>query len=343
MKSRHIYLSMLLSIFFLASCEKEIVFNGQITEPMVVVNSYITPDSVVSANITMSRFFLKDSTSFKEISNAEVSLLVNGTFKEKMSYTGNGNYLGTYKPAIGETVKLSVKVPSKNEVTAEALVLPKPDILSLDTTNLNTGQQYIISYNYTPGGPNPTANDTIATVTGIQIKYTLKFKDNSGIRDFYRLIVLTKEYYKNIDPFSGDTTVSVIDNYTFTFNDIVSGNNVNSDPLTIAGNGSNNLYNVFTDDLFNGKTYALTFETNEDVYRYNPKYQYGQLSPVKKTVYIYLQNISRDYYLYLKSRPVALAGSDFFSEAVQIHNNITGGIGIFGSYTTSKVFVLELK
>jgi len=40
---------------------------------------------------------------------------------------------------------------------------------------------------------------------------------------------------------------------------------------------------------------------------------------------------------------VATAGTDFFSEAVQIHTNIAGGIGILGSYTSGNVIKIELK
>lgn len=343
MKSIKIVVSILAGLFFLASCEKEIIFNGEITDPMVVVNSYITPDSVISANITLSRFFLNDSTSFREISNADVSVMVNGVFKEKMNYINNGQYKGTYKPLIGQTIKLIVKVPNKKEVTCEALIEPKPDIMSLDTTDLWTGTRYIIQYNYTGGVPNATGNDTMGVVSGHLIKYTLNFKDNPDVRNYYRLVVLTKEYYSIVNKMTNDTIIDIRDNYSFAFNDVVSRNGANSDPLSIVGGASNNMYNVFQDDLFNGKTYSLTFETNEDVYRYAPKYQYGQEFPFKKKVIVYLQSITRDYYLYLKSRPVALNGTDFFSEAVQIHNNITGGIGILGSYTLGDVYTLELK
>jgi len=72
MKSIKKYATILLGIFLFVSCEKDIVFKGDITDPLVVVNSYITPDSIISAHVSESRFFLNDTTSFKEISNAEL-------------------------------------------------------------------------------------------------------------------------------------------------------------------------------------------------------------------------------------------------------------------------------
>jgi len=345
MKSIKIFATIILCLFCLVSCQKDIVFNGDTTEPLVVVNSYITPDSVISAHISESRFFLNDTTTFKEINNANVSVWVNGTFKEKMTYSENGIYLGIFKPSIGEIIKLIVKVPSKMDVSSEAIINPKPDIISLDTTDIWTDERYLINYSSynTVGGPTVMTNDTIAIVNGHQINYKLKFKDNGSENNYYRLVVITKETYVTIDKMTKDTITEIRNNYNFNFTDVVSGNNTGNDPLSIVGNSANNLYNVFSDELFNGKTYSLSFVTNEDVYTYKPEYLYGQETPVKQTVNIYLQSISKDYYLYLKSRPVASAGTDFFSEAVQIHNNIVGGIGILGSYTSGDVIKIELK
>ena len=345
MKSIKIYLSILLSIFFLASCEKDIVFNGEITAPQVVVNSFITPDSIVSAHISESRFFLKDSVMFKNVLNANVAVWVNGVYKETMIHVQNGTYKGTYKPAVGETIKLMVKVPSKNDASCEAKIESQPVVLSIDTTDIWTGQRYEIqNEGYSSnGGPTIYTYDTIATVTGHQINYILKFKDDANLRNYYRLVVQTKGHYLSIDTLTNDTTTSIQDSYFFYFTDVVSGNNSNNDPVSsLIGNPSYNEYNVFSDDLFNGKTYSLTFTTNEDVYKYKTSYTYGRTAPSKKEISVYLQSISRDYYFYLKSRPAASSGSGFFSEAVQIQNNIVGGIGILGSYTSSNVVKIEL-
>jgi len=345
MKSIKIYLSILFGIFFLASCEKEIEFKGEITEPLIVVNCFITPDSVMTAHVSESRFFLVDNVTFRNVKNADVSVWVNGVFKEKMSFVENGIYKGTYAPVIGDSIKLVVKVPTMKDVSCEELISPQPEIISIDTTDLWTGQTYNIQYGSqtTNGGQTTYTNDTIATVTGHQIDYTLKFKDNGNEKNFYRLVVMTKEHYFTIDTTTSDTTTVIRDNYYFSFTDVVSGNNANNDPLSMGDFSANNEYNVFSDELFNGKTYSLTFTTNEDVYNYKADYPYGREMPGKKVVNIYLQNISKSYYLYLKSRPAALNGNGFFSEPVQIHNNITGGIGILGSYTPSNVKTIELK
>ena len=62
---------------------------------------------------------------------------------------------------------------------------------------------------------------------------------------------------------------------------------------------------------------------------------------IKRDYIITLQQISKDLYLYLKTRS-ASGGDDFLSEPVQVHNNIIGGLGVLGSYA-SVVKVIEIK
>jgi len=71
------YISLLFFSVLFVSCERDIEFNGEITSPLVAVNSFVTPDSTVSAYISLSRFFLQDSIDFQSIKNEGVNLVVN--------------------------------------------------------------------------------------------------------------------------------------------------------------------------------------------------------------------------------------------------------------------------
>jgi hypothetical protein len=329
MKRARIIFGILIATFILASCEKEITFNGEISKPLIVVNSYITTDSVISAHISESKFFLSDGYTYNDIDNATVALTVNGVFKENLKLEKIGIYRGTYKPVEGDLIRLVVKAPTKNDVSCEAKMDAKPEIiLPIDTSSVTTDTRVDYGYYYFSGSP--TVGDTLAIITSKKINYTLKFKDNGDVKNYYRLVVLTKEFYSD----AKITKDSVLYNYYFSFDDIVSGNNSNNDPMAFSGS-SYNLYNVFSDELFNGKDYPLTFSTNVDVYHYMPNYKHGVRLNSRIEVNIFLQSISRDYYLYLKSRQAASDGNGLFSEPVQIHNNIEGGIGILGSYTSN--------
>jgi hypothetical protein len=128
------------------------------------------------------------------------------------------------------------------------------------------------------------------------------------------------------------TASQVLTDYTFSFDDIVSGN-TNRDSIGPPNSLSTNKFNVFSDDLFNGKQYALKFSVPYNKEVYLP----GKIPlSTKKELYIDLQGISREYYLYLQTRSNA-KNSNFFAEPVQVYTNITGGIGILGSYTTNLI------
>ena len=109
-----------------------------------------------------------------------------------------------------------------------------------------------------------------------------------------------------------------------------------------------NRYHVFTDALFDGNEYTLklrvaTSYNNDDDADTNEGDNYN-IEPAYMELCVDLQHITKDYYLYLKSRASAWGNGDFggmFSEPIQIYNNIQGGIGILGSYT-SIIYILPL-
>ena len=139
MKLIRIYFIILIIGFITTSCQKDIQFNGQVTVPMVVVNSFITPDSVITAQISESQFFLSNQLTFNLIDNASIYLFVNGVKKETMTNTKNGNYVATYHPIIGDSIRYLVQTPGKNDVSCATNIEPKAEVLALDTSSTSTG------------------------------------------------------------------------------------------------------------------------------------------------------------------------------------------------------------
>ncbi len=307
-------------IYFLTSCQKVIEFNGPVTDPIVVVNSLVTPNAVVKVVLSKSRFFLSNDTAFTMIDTATVSLYVNGVMKETLNHTSNGTFLSIYKPVVGDSIGLLVQVPGKNTIQCSTSILPQVPVVSIDTATVLTGlNNPLINVSVPSNGGLPVI-DTIGTTIGRKMKLILKFNDDTNKQNFYRLVVYIKTY----------TSIKVTNNYTFSFDDIVSGNTSN-DTIGPPTSLASNKFNVFNDDLFNGKQYALKFSVDDN----KDSYLSGK-SPlvVKKELYIDLQSISRNYYLYLQTRSNARNNS-FFSEPVQVYTNIDGGIGILGSYTSN--------
>jgi hypothetical protein len=285
---------------------------------MVVVNSFVTPDLVVSAQVSLSTFFLSNQDTFTMIDNAKVNLLVNGVIKESLKLTSDGLYVGTYHPVIGDSIRLQVQTPGKNEVDCGTRVLPQTTVLSVDTSRVFTG----ITTPLTSVNTTTKTIDTTGYAIGRTLKFVLHFSDNPSIQNYYRLVVITKTFN------SKGYSVS----YSFSFDDIVSGNtpeNSVGPPTSL----TSNKFNVFSDDLFNGKQYPLTFSIADNVNVYYP----GKAKKAaKREVDINLQSISKSYYLYLLTR-ASIKTNTFFAEPVQVFSNVDGGIGILGSYTSNVV------
>jgi hypothetical protein len=335
------------------SCERDIEFKGEITNPLVVVNSFIAPDSVVSANISLSRFFLKDSTEFRSVNNAEVSLWVNGVLKEKLASSNNGIYKGIYKPTITDQIKLTVSVPQMPQVSASSSLPKAAIILLVDTQKVSTSKNYITGVRIRTDG-SLGYHDTVQIIKNYKVNYKLTFIDVAEKTNYYRLTVGYVNY-TGIWNYNTNKMDTVIDGRlpqysAFDFTDLVSGNT--KDPLADTGtspvgallSNASNVYNIFSDEVFNGKTYSLKFSTNQRIDHYfsieSLKYSTGDI--LKNKVYISLQSLSKDYYLYLKTR-AASSASNFFSEPVKVHSNINGGIGILGSYSSSNVVEFEIN
>lgn len=327
-----IFFSILVVIFILISCERDVEFNGEVVNPLITVNSFVTPDSIVIAHISMSRFFLKDSITYREINNAEVNLWINGVFKEKLNFDSLGTYSSYFKPTISDQIKLTVDVPQMKQVCATSCFSQAPIVLSVDTQKVLINKE-ILRY---PSG------EIQVVKNHYKVNYKLKFEDNGNQQNYYRLIlgIVSFKGVWNKNSNIVDTIANQINFSDFDFADVVSGNL--TDPLADEGtspvgmllSNAKNRYHVFSDDIFNGKTYSLQFSTN--ITKYIKDIDYGSLENVKHEVYISLQSISQDYYLYLKTRSASYA-ANYFSEPIKVHNNIEGGIGILGSYTNSNI------
>jgi hypothetical protein len=327
MKTLHPILFVLLCISIFTSCEKEIIFDGESTEPQIVLNSFISPDSIIKARVSESQFFLNNDYLFKSVENAEVSVYFNGELKETMQYSANGQYISIAKPAVGDIIKLVVKVPEREVVSSETTIYPKANIIKLDSIITWTGAKPIIEQvNSVENGVSKTDMLVVGKYRFRTIRYILTFEDAKSSQNYYRLVV------GKTSTIAGKKNV----NYDYTLDDIVSGNTKDLLPGIPAINESKNEYHVFTDELINGKQYPLSFSIADTAYIYLPEYQ----RPLpKKSVDIDLQCISNSFYLYLKTISDQKNSNQLFSEPIQIFNNINGGIGLVGSYTSNVIKV----
>ena len=304
-------ISFTLGLLVFVSCEKEIEFNGEISSPMIVVNSYVSPDSAIYAHLTKSKFFLSSKEGFEYIDNADVSVFVNRIFREKLNFTANGLYTGNLKPLIGDTIQLIVEVEGYEQVESTTIVQSRANVLSVDTTLV----KYTDTYN-----------------SGEVIYFNLKIKDQADEKNYYRLTAKIRNEILIEDSLFVDEYFT---NFALEGFDSQSGSIID-----LFENSMNTKdHHLITDDLFNGK--ELVFKISTGFYRRvvpeqdEPK----DIATNDNNEYIILnlQTISKDMYLYLKSKESAeQVLNNFFTEPVQIYNNINNGIGIFGSYANNE-------
>ena len=311
-----------LSLLLFVSCEKDIEFNGEISEPMIVLNSYISPDSTIYAHLTKSKFFLSNMQGFDLVNNAEVSVYVNRTFREKLNFTKDGMYRGSFKPIAGDTVRLLVKVTGHDDVESTAIVQPRSNILA---TEVKMVEKY--RDEYTIDG------EVSAYYLSGNCEFNFKIRDNANEQNYYRLVAKKR----NQSVYNNDT---ITYEYYISFS-LEGFDSQSGDLIGLFDDGENrNIQHLITDEMFNGKEFVLKFATDYAYLEVVPGYEeyyYYKNSGATESVIINLQAITKDMYLYLKSKESAegiLAG--FFTEPVQIYNNITNGIGIFGAYTNNE-------
>jgi len=333
MKAFHIIIIIALSVLSF-SCTNDIEFNGEQQKPMLVLNSFVTPDSVVKVLLTRSKFFLDDDSKFDTITNAEVKLFVNGIFVEKLNPGANGYYTGTYFPKENDILKFVANSPQLAEINATTNVVPKQAIIGIDTASTLLEVYPIIQYSSYNGGTTIIDTTGYNYSTGLDLR--IRFKDEPNVKNYYRLVLKGRSYYED-----GKIVENTIN---LTSEDLV----FESDNKDILGVSSwYYLYNEFNDRLFDGKTYELKtrayFNKTMLINKPNTSKPTGveTITITRQELIVVLQSISESYYYYLKTIAANQGGEDFFTEPVQIYSNIQNGLGIFGSYTSSsKVFEL---
>jgi len=301
MKTLYIFIILIAAI--LTSCETTIDFNGKDTNPILVVNSIISPDSAIKVHVSESRFFLEDDSKFVNLNNATVKLLINNVEYEQLKPVQNGYYLGTYVPKPGDKLKIIAYSSKYEEVSATTEIIPANPVLSVDTSTVILEKTALLSYNY-----NQTTPDTIGFTINNQFKINVNFNDPANVQNFYKITLKMKVWLSD-----GTTQIG---KYYFNSDDVVFGSTSES--------GIN-----FYSYLYFNNTPSKSGNLFEP------------LTITKNELIVELQSISKSYYLYLKTRDASNTFVDFFSEPIQIFSNIQGGIGIFGSYN-SALFKFEV-
>jgi len=320
-----IYQIIIFSITINSGCINEMKFSEDQQLGEIVVNCLLSPDSLVKANVTNSRFFLKPDSSFSVVRGLSIEMKVNKNFKENLKLKGS-NYVSTYRTASGDKITLIIKDPANGKLlTAETVVPKKAIIMEIDSLLEYTSSSF-------------TTHDTILStgikridtlglaMNGIQ-NFTIHFDDAPDTVNFYRISAILRHTFvdnkraeKKLILYPNDLAIERIDGA-----DIFDAN-------------SNRNFNIISDKLFDGKSYELKIYSKMIYFKATPdkiKYPSPNLPqiPVKSEIIFDLQAISDDFFNYLKTVKYNNTDLQYFSEPVQIYSNINNGTGILGGVT----------
>jgi len=337
MKNKTTYL--LIAIFSQMACTQFIDLSDKTIEPIIVLNSILTPDSSIKVELYRNTSIYEVDK--KIIRDAEVTLYENGLVLDKLNLKysviedpyfddieGGEQFDTTFyytsAKAIarqGCTYKITASAPGFEMVTAQTAIPQQAVITGIDTASI---------YSLAPGYENLTLN------------LLLNFDDAPEIDNYYRVIMCLKRGRLKTDSINGEAVeyINVSDWGSTPFKSKSPAlTSQNEDANSSLIGAPKNKYKVFNDELFNGKRYQLDLTKEFGIMSSNierePEYQIKDGEFFHFT--IYLHSITADTYFYLKSFEMQQFYNDIpFIEPVIVYSNIENGAGVFGSYSLSK-------
>ena len=310
----------------LASCEKEIEFKGEQTDPKLVVNCVCTVGEPVVAQLSKSYFFLDPDGNTEAPDATKVQLYVNDNyvgemirFEDSLWGKAGGDVLRSpqiklfrndYCPKTGDRIKITASAPGFDAVEACTSPMPEPAGCVISDFVL-TGEPTFESW-YDDDGCQSFHYIYKADVM-------LDVSDpNPGRTDYFVLNVAVE--------WQGEHQWNA--NVWAEYNDPVFGNG----GLVLGELSENsNRNNSFTDLLFDGKTYKVKVPVKLNLYGYSAP---DSVSPVLS---MRVEHLTKEYYNYLTT--VSLQGDEVmgaFAEPVHVFSNVQDGYGIVGGTNVSK-------
>lgn len=327
----------------LTSCEKEIEFKGEQTDPKLVVNCLAEAGQPVKAYISKSYFFLDTDENTQVPDDVVATLYVNDNLIGAMTphtdtiwhswydYDEEGNPYHSYRlatvfsneycPQEGDVVRITASANGYDDVEGTSSALPKPiDCqMSVEVTRWYGG--YTQHYNHQTG---QYEEDSVYSISGyMDLTFTIS-DPNPGQTDYFRFHL------------NGDNGISIGDNrwsVYFDYDDPIFGTSLENDfvdfsDLDLRPEG------VFTDVLFDGKEYQIKIKDlhfNMDLAAdYNPDFY---------RVPFNVEHLTKEYYNYLNTCNQGEVGFQIWAEPIQTFSNVKGGYGIVAGHTVETLWL----
>lgn len=307
------------------SCLKEVDLEHLRPDPKLVLNSVASEGEPLKASLSRTWFYT-DNYPNVTIEDARLNLYVNDRLigemnwkVEESEYYSTANYVSSYIPVTGDKIRIEAEKEGFRGVMAEDVILEKPALKKLVAESFREDNPYYSTekriYKVT-FSDDPRSNDCYLISFSIG-RPTYDHEYNQG-----SVPTFTGEYYWSQEYI--DFTSDPVFSDKISILDRVMGND------WLSGYGGR----PFSDELFNGKEYTMTLDSNSGSYTYWP-YEEEQMPD---SIRVYLYAISESYYKYLSALASLSDGSlnndlaDIgLAEPVRVFSNIKGGLGIFGT------------
>lgn len=302
----------------LVSCYRRIDLDDYRTTPKLVINSIVSPDTVIMATVAHTWFY-PDAPSDVSLPEARVELYLNDRYIETLSWKtvrhpdrpdlSYALFCSNTVPVEGDTVRLVASTPALGQATATDVI---PKKASIDRVTYTIRKEHGIyqgmEFDYD------------------EIDYEITFDEYPTPGNYYLLRitrVMSTPYGTTYNAIEADYLDPV-----FKEQDAILDGSLSFDGLEKRGGA------LFTDQHINGQTYTL------QVREIATNLQDNELRVIS------LYALSESYFLYLLSLQ-RVAGSTLdgalgdigLAEPLRVYSNVTGGTGILGGFqqTTMEV------
>ncbi len=295
----------------LLGCELVLDIDQPNFQPSLVINGFLTPDSVVRVVLSKNSYVLDDSRYFSNyfVDGAEIQLFENneliGTFSEDTTWDSEEiDFTGLYYLDYFPKMNMEYRIEARRDGYEPISVSER-----LESRNFE------IEIN--------SVDTAISEWGGTVYEITTELQDSPG-NDFYELSV----FYSFFQPIYSEDTITKgprtvqrawIETDNLVFEDHLPGHHM-----------------VFKDDLFEGESYQIKFDVQ--AYYFDPNMSFDP----ELELIVTMRSTTESYYNYHYSTSLQRwVSGDPFAQPVQVYSNVSNGFGILAGYQ-SKAITFEI-
>ncbi|MBN1119156.1 MAG: DUF4249 domain-containing protein [Bacteroidales bacterium] len=318
-------------LIFTVSCDSIVEIEIEDVEKLIVVNSVISPDSPISVNLSLTRHILDNAEIQQMIPpkyNPNIKLFVNNEYSEDLAYNEiTKKYVSSFKPQIGDSYSIEIIQDGYEPVTATSVIPENVKIVSIDTATIDDD----------PGGSSYNGGYGVF-VSDENLHCEIEIDDPEGVKNYYMISMsadVSRMEWR-------DTSYYVVDSVFFNeiwyteLREVTSYEKytryLNENLLFSSGDLSILFHDyqgyVLDDSFFDGKKYSIKTKI--------PVQNLYSLDSAIVTIKV--KTLSEDYFRYLNTRFRHYSSKDdFFTTPVIVYDNIEGGVGVMGAYSTDSL------